>query len=108
MLRSTMVVLALGLTLAVPAQAAPLLVKAQSCRVKSVERVSLQAGSGFRMELVSDRGEGAIIRIDLSGGGERYLGEISFAGWSQKELESLYRSALLTLEQDGAQLVQLG
>jgi hypothetical protein len=108
MLRSLLVVLALGLTLAVPSQAAPLLVKAQSCRVKSVERVSLQTGSGWRMELVSDRGEGAIIRIDLASGGERYVGEISFAGWSQKELQSLYRSALLTLEADGAQAVQLG
>jgi hypothetical protein len=102
-----MVVLALGLV-AVPSQAAPLLVKAQSCRVKSVERVSLQAGSGWRMELVSDRGEGAIIRIDLESGGSQYVGEISFARWSQKELESLYRSALMTLEADGAQLVQLG
>ena len=108
MMRSMMLLAALGLALSAPSQAAPRLAKAQSYHARSVEPVSLDAGRGWRMELVSDRGAGAIVRIDRASGSSWYLGEASFGGWSQKDLAALYSAVLRDIPQDRPQTPQLG
>ena len=64
--------------------------------------------SGWRLELVSREGEGAIVLVEPSPSESFYRGEGTLLGWPAERLETAYRE--LAPREDGApfELNQLG
>jgi hypothetical protein len=56
--------------------------------------------AGWRMEVDSDQGEGAITLVDLPAGLSVYRGEGVFFGWDQEPLATLYHSLRVPGEPD--------
>ena len=63
--------------------------------------------SAWRLELSSPRGTAAVVLVEPPGGGIFYRGEGLCMGWTQADLERLYRS-LLPAEPSEPEPLQLG
>jgi len=63
--------------------------------------------SGWRLELTSANGAAAVLLVEPPGGQIFYRGEGVCLGWTQADLERLYRS-LLPDEPSGPEPLQLG
>jgi hypothetical protein len=50
--------------------------------------------SSWRLELTSARGAAAVVLVEPPGGDVFYRGEGACLGWTQEDLEQLYRSLL--------------
>ena len=64
--------------------------------------------SGWRMELTTVRGAGAILRVDRVGRPSYYAGEGSCRSWSQQQLAAAYMSIVRSLDADHSDLPTVG
>jgi hypothetical protein len=74
--------------------------KLNTARCASLERIA----GGWRMEISCEQGKGAIVLLDS---GNQYRGNGVFAGWSQQQMNAMYRS-LLPADTSRIELLQLG
>jgi hypothetical protein len=91
-----------ALTLSTPAGAANL------TQPNAVARSLQMVSSGWRLELTTLRGAGAIVRVDRAGRPSYYAGEGSCRLWSQQQLASVYMSIVRSLDADHADLPTVG
>ena len=64
--------------------------------------------SGWRIAFASERGPGAIVRVELDDGRTFYRGDGVFLGWSQESLAEGYRRLLPQADEDRFEPAQLG
>lgn len=69
-------------------------------------RLSDRTLSGWRIEIASDQGAGAIVLVDTEA--RYYRGEEILLGWAQERLASLYAALLPRPEQNPFETLQLG
>jgi hypothetical protein len=62
--------------------------------------------SGWRLEVLSDQGAGAIVLVDSEP--RYYRGEQILLGWTQERLASLYEALLPRPDQEPFETLQLG
>jgi hypothetical protein len=63
--------------------------------------------AAWRLEMASTGGSAAVVLVEPPGGGTFYRGEGACLGWTQGNLEQLYRS-LLPVEPSDPEPLQLG
>jgi hypothetical protein len=86
----------------------------KNVRFLSIERVairtreSITTRSAWKLQAVSDEGEGTISLIEISPTVSLYRGEGVFLGWPSGRLEGAYRSLLPRTEGSEFELPQLG
>jgi hypothetical protein len=64
--------------------------------------------SAWRLCVVCDEGEGAIVRVDASAEERFHRGEGVFLGWSQERLASAYNALRPVPDDSGFELQQMG
>jgi hypothetical protein len=80
----------------------------------SLERFAIRMREGtvnlsaWRLCVVCDEGEGAIVRVDAPAEGHFYRGEGVFLGWSQDRLASAYDVLRPAPDESGFELQQMG
>lgn len=86
----------------------------KNVRLLSLERVpirtreSITTRSAWKLQAVSDEGEGTISLIEISPTVSLYRGEGIFMGWTSDELQAGYRSLLPRTEGNDMEFNQLG
>lgn len=82
--------------------------------VRSLERVPIRmresgvTHAGWRMEIGSDEGDGAIVLIELTADRSLYRGEGMLLGWSQERLAATYQAVRAEPDEPPFELNQLG
>jgi len=71
-------------------------------------RASSSTQSGWRLQVESDQGGGAIVLVESSPAETFYRGEGVFLGWPQDRLAAAYDALLPKPEHDGFEISQLG
>ncbi len=82
--------------------------------VRSLERVPIRmressvTHAGWRMEIGSDEGDGAIVLIEVTVDQSMFRGEGTFLGWSQERLAATYQAMRAEPDEPHFELNQLG
>src|SRR5258708_40329657 len=82
--------------------------------VRSLERAPIRmresgvTHAGWRMEIGSDEGDGAIVLIELTADRSVYRGDGVFLGWSQERLAAAYQALRVVPDEPSFELNQLG
>jgi hypothetical protein len=83
-------------------------------RARALERVPIRTRtsavtrSAWRLSVVSEQGEGAIVLVEVTPGETLYRGDGTFLGWAQDRLAAAYTVLRPEPEADGFDMQQMG
>ena len=97
-----------------PSAAAPVLPELPGARGVSLERIPIrkrESGvtlSAWRLAVVSDRGNGAVVLVERDGEAPIYRGEGVLLGWDQERLAAAYAALRPGADEPPLELMQMG